>query len=477
MNRRSSAPTIVALTYALFGAIWILVSDWVAAVLIPDPAALSAVQTIKGWLFVAGSAALIWALVRLWVDRLEKTAHHYSMLFDSSPQAMLIYDLGRLTVIEANEAAALLLGRPVASLVGFELRALMTPADGALLAPWMARLRGDGADSRGLWRLLRGDGAPIEVEIHSRAVDHAGRSARLALLTDVTARLTAERGQRDALAALERSDSEWHQVSAVAAHDLQEPLRMVVSYLQLLDRRYRGRLDEDADTYIGFAVEGALRLKGLVAELADFITLEAHPARLVDANAVMADLARRLGPRLDELGAVLAFETLPIVEIAPDHLRRVFDELIDNALKFRDPDRALRVAVSASPIHGGWEIAFADNGQGVPPDCHERVFGMFRRLHPATPGLGAGLPTCRKLLGFYGGTIRMARPDQGAIVFLTLPSPAGRRDPPSLTRAATGSICDTVRGWPLPPSSFEVCETQCSAPSPGGSSDPPTTVS
>ncbi|MBF0332819.1 MAG: PAS domain-containing protein [Alphaproteobacteria bacterium] len=428
MNRRSSAPLVVALAYALFGAIWILVSDRVAAALIPGASALSVVQTFKGWLFVAGSAALIWALVRLWVDRLERTARHYSMLFDSSPQAMLIYDLERLTVIEANEAAALLLGRPVAGLVDLDLRALMNPAEGAPLAPWMARLRGDGADDRGLWRLLRGDGAPIEVDIHSRAVDHAGRSARLALLTDLTARLTAERGQRDALARLERSDSEWHQVSAVAAHDLQEPLRMVVSYLQLLDRRYRGRLDEDADTYIGFAVEGALRLKGLVAELADFITLEAHPARLVDVNAVMVELVRRLGPRLEEAGAVLEFETLPMVEIAPEHLRRVFEELIDNALKFRDPDRPLRVAVSASAIHGGWEIAFADNGKGVPPDCQERVFGMFRRLHPAEPGLGAGLPTCRKLLGFYGGAIRMARPDkadQGAIVFLTLPSPGG----------------------------------------------------
>ena len=271
--------------------------------------------------------------------------------------------------------------------------------------------------------LRRGDGGIRWTTVSTRALQERpgpnGRYSVVVAFTDITER-------REALEALERSNSELAQFAYVASHDLSEPLRMVSSYLQLLRRRYHGQIDEDADEFIDFAVEGANRMRALIDDLLAYSRAgRGSEPRPIDMGLVMADVLSSLAAAVTDARAHVHVGTLPTVMADRVALAQLLQNLLANALKFRRGPGA-RVWVTASGDGTGmWELSVADDGIGIDPRHRERVFKMFQRLHDreSFEGTGIGLAICRKIVERQGGRIWVEEREGGGTVFrFTLPS-------------------------------------------------------
>lgn len=208
---------------------------------------------------------------------------------------------------------------------------------------------------------------------------------------------------------LERSNRELEQFAYVASHDLQEPLRKVASFCQMLESRYAGQLDDRARQYIAFAVDGAKRMQLLINELLTFSRVgQPGTARgPVDLNAVASEAVDRLDATITDTDAQVIVAHLPTVEGDATLLTQLFQNLVANSIKFRRMDEPSVVRITAERKDDHWEFACQDNGIGISPSHAERVFVIFQRLHPrdAYPGTGIGLALCRKIVDFHGGHI------------------------------------------------------------------------
>jgi len=207
---------------------------------------------------------------------------------------------------------------------------------------------------------------------------------------------------------LARSNAELQQFAYVASHDLQEPLRMVSSYLQLLARRYRGKLDDDADDFIAYAVDGAERMRSLINDLLAYSRVSTHGRdfELVDCEVVFENAFANLQVAIEESGAVVTHDPLPTVMADDVQLVQLFQNLIGNAIKFRGKE-AIRIHTSAERGENEWIFSVRDNGIGIDAEYAERIFEIFQRLHSGQeyPGTGIGLAICRKIVERHGGSI------------------------------------------------------------------------
>ncbi|MFB9831649.1 sensor histidine kinase [Actinoallomurus acaciae] len=228
---------------------------------------------------------------------------------------------------------------------------------------------------------------------------------------------------------LRRSNAELEQFAYVASHDLQEPLRKVASFSQMLRRRYSEQLDERANQYIDFAIEGANRMQALINDLLRFSRVgRVQEDRVdVDLEEVYATTVDTLSITIEEAGARLSHDPLPTVTGDPGQLGLLLQNLLSNAVKFHSPDRAPEIRVSAERHEDMWHLAVTDNGIGIGPEYAERVFVIFQRLHTrdAYPGTGIGLAVCKKIVEFHGGTIGVdPAHEPGARITFTLPAQA-----------------------------------------------------
>lgn len=241
---------------------------------------------------------------------------------------------------------------------------------------------------------------------------------------------------------LERSNRELAEFAYVASHDLQEPLRTVASYTQLLQRRYKGKLDSDADEFIDSAVEGAQRMQHLIQDLLQYsrVGSKPEPPAPVDLGAVVETVRRTLHQSLTEAGAQLVHAGLPTVVGNERQYEQLLQNLVGNAIKFRDPSRPCRVEVAAEAIPGGWRVSVHDNGIGIDPRHFDRIFQIFQRLHGRDeyPGTGIGLAICKRIVELNGGKIGVESvPGRGSTFWFTVPDrPASAMQPAS---AATSS--------------------------------------
>jgi signal transduction histidine kinase len=236
---------------------------------------------------------------------------------------------------------------------------------------------------------------------------------------------------------LARSNAELEQFAYIASHDLQEPLRMVAAYTQLLGERYRGKLDENADKFIGYACEGAARMQTLIQDLLAFSRVGRNGARCiqVDCDSLMKEVLLTLGPAIAESGPVVAHGPLPAVWADRSQLAQVFQNLIANAIKFRGKE-APEISVTAEKSNASksndatldqWVFSVSDNGIGLAPEYAENIFVVFQRLHTRTeyPGNGIGLAICKKIIEHYGGKIWVeAQLGHGSTFKFTLPANA-----------------------------------------------------
>ncbi|RAS71337.1 HAMP domain-containing protein [Lentzea atacamensis] len=288
-----------------------------------------------------------------------------------------------------------------------------------------------------LYRLLVAPLAELAEQVRQVAsgdfqheIDVNGPRETVMLGEDVNAmrrRIVQELATLDAASAeLQRSNSELEQFAYVASHDLQEPLRKVASFCQLLQRRYGGKLDERADQYIEFAVDGAKRMQGLINDLLAFsrvgrITRE---RTMVDLGEVVRQVVDNFSERIEETGArVDVVGDLPSVRGEATLLSAVFQNLISNALKFRGSETPV-ITIGAEPDGDLWKFSVRDNGIGIEPEYADRIFVIFQRLHPkdAYPGTGIGLAMCRKIVEYHGGTIWLKTDvDAGTTFEFTLP--------------------------------------------------------
>lgn len=232
--------------------------------------------------------------------------------------------------------------------------------------------------------------------------------------------------RRQAEADLARSNAELEQLAYVASHDLQEPLRMVASYLQLLEQRYRNSLDADAHEFIGFAVNGAKRMQSLIDDLLTYsrIGTRAMPLQPVDCAAVVATVQHSLRMAIADGDAQVSFSSLPVVMADVTQLTQLFQNLLANAIKFRSEKR-VRIHVGAEMDGDYWRFAVQDNGIGIAPEYFGRIFEMFQRLHSQRlyAGTGMGLAICKKIVERHGGRIWVVSiPGQGATFYFTLPA-------------------------------------------------------
>ncbi|MEV6396172.1 ATP-binding protein [Streptomyces sp. NPDC051907] len=252
----------------------------------------------------------------------------------------------------------------------------------------------------------------------------------------------------DAQAAdLQRSNAELEQFAYVASHDLQEPLRKVSSFTQLLQRRYGGQLDARADQYIDYAVDGANRMQILINDLLDFSRVGRVHSELksVELGSVLKQTLSALSVSIEESQAVITHDPLPSLVADPTQMGMLWQNLIGNAVKFRRPDQTPRIHVSATQEDALWRFAVTDNGIGIAPEYADKVFVIFQRLHTkdAYNGSGIGLAMCKKIVEFHGGTIAVDPEYQGgARITFTLacepPPAAGPSTLPEVTRADTG---------------------------------------
>lgn len=244
-------------------------------------------------------------------------------------------------------------------------------------------------------------------------------------IVDITDRKQAEEQLKVTMTELERSNSELQQFAYVASHDLQEPLRMVTSYVQLLEKRYKGKLDEDADEFIAFAVDGSKRMKILIDDLLEFSRVESHgkPFELTDLKSALDDALANLQAAVKESDAVVTPYHLPSVHADASQLAQLFQNLIGNAIKFRGT-KPPRVRVSAEEEGREWHLSVKDNGIGIDPEYKDRIFVIFQRLHGKKefPGTGIGLAVCKRIVERHGGRIWVeGKPGKGSTFHFTLP--------------------------------------------------------
>ncbi|MFF0875091.1 sensor histidine kinase [Micromonospora aurantiaca (nom. illeg.)] len=226
---------------------------------------------------------------------------------------------------------------------------------------------------------------------------------------------------------LTRSNRDLEQFAYVASHDLQEPLRKVASFCQLLQRRYAGQLDERADQYIAFAVDGAQRMQRLINDLLAFSRIGRLTTGFteVDLNKVMGDVAGQTEAALQYADAELTWGEMPTIRGEEPLLTNLLVNLVSNSVKFRRPDVPAKVHVSARLVDGEWEISCRDNGIGIEPEFADKIFVIFQRLHSkdAYPGTGIGLAIVKKIVEYHGGRVWVdTDADEGTTIRFTLPA-------------------------------------------------------
>ncbi len=255
----------------------------------------------------------------------------------------------------------------------------------------------------------------LNVELEERVQE---RTAQLEKANAVLARQAEE---------LVRSNAELEQFAYVASHDLQEPLRMVSSFTQLLAETYQGKLGADADDYIGYVVEGAVRMQHLINDLLTYsrVGRTGYEMAPTDCTEVFNDARANLAKAIEEYGAAVTADPLPSVLAERFHLLQVFQNLIGNAIKFRKGDEPPRVHIQACRQGHEWLFSIRDNGIGIDPQYADRIFLVFQRLHSRKkyPGTGIGLAICKKVVERHGGRIWVeSEQGRGSTFYFTLPA-------------------------------------------------------
>jgi PAS domain S-box-containing protein len=360
--------------------------------------------------------------------RRQQAEEQFRLVVEAIPNAIVVIDeSGKIIMLNPQTerlfgyTQAELIGQPVERLLPARFQADHPRYRAVYLTRPETRPMGHGRDLYGRHK----DGREIPLEIGLSAIDTPQGRQLFSIIVDISERKRAEATLAQKTQELERSNQELEQFAYVASHDLQEPLRMVTSYLNLLERRYKEKLDPDAHEFIAFAVDGAKRMKRLITDLLAYSRVGMQDKALVPVNAetVLAQVLKNLQIAIEESQAVISHDPLPTVLADEGQLVQLFQNLIGNALKFRG-DSPPQIHIGLTREQGAYLFSVRDNGIGLEPEQVERVFIIFQRVHDKGeyPGSGIGLAICKKIVERHGGRIWVeSQPGQGATFYFTLP--------------------------------------------------------
>ena len=364
---------------------------------------------------------------------LQRNNEQLETLFEVLPVGVIVAD-GEGDIVSANGTAAEILGADVSGTEDirpegeYEVYRADTGEEVSPTETTLARVvDGETATEPDVFEIVAADGQRRIVEIEGRPIlDADGEVVRgVVTMSDVTER---EEYQRR----LEESNERLEQFAYSASHDLQEPLRMVSSYLRLIERRYSDALDEEGEEFLEFAVDGANRMKAMIEGLLAYSRVETrgNPFEPTDLETVLSDVRTDLQFRIEASDATIESEALPTVAGDEDQLRQVFQNLIENAIEYSGDD-APEIHIGAEREGDRWRIDVTDDGIGIDPEDQERVFEVFQRLHARSDheGTGIGLSLVERIVERHGGEIRVdSEPGEGATFSFTLPASENERE-------------------------------------------------
>jgi PAS domain S-box-containing protein len=356
-----------------------------------------------------------------------QTFRRLASIVESSDDA--IYAVGLdLTILTWNSGAERIFGYRASEVIGRNI-SILIPRDMPDEATGiLGRIsRGERISHYETVR-LRKDGSQVYISISiSPLTDEDGNvTCFSALARDITDRKMAEQALQSTADELDRSNKELEQFAYIASHDLQEPLRTIAGYLQLLSERYKGQIDEKADKYITYAVDGAERMSTIIRDLLSYsrVGTRGEAFQPVSSEEALEFALRNLRSASEQSGASITHDPLPVVNADKTQLAQLFQNLIGNAIKYRSPDRPPKIHVSAHQEDGFWTFEVEDNGIGFEQQYEDKMFRIFQRLHSRGkyPGTGIGLAICKRIIDRHGGRIwATGDPGRGAKFYFTIP--------------------------------------------------------
>jgi PAS domain S-box-containing protein len=371
-------------------------------------------------------------LERLKTAKLQASEDKYKSLFYESPLPKWIYDELTLQFLEVNEAAIRMYGYSQEQFRRMTIMDIRPEEDKPRLAASIEELRRNpGIYQEGQGQHMKHNGQVIDVQVIVHPIKFGGWKARMVVVNDITGRNRYEEELRrlnedlarraDELAA---SNAELERFAYIASHDLQEPLRMVSSFLQLLQKKYSGQIDAKADQYIHYAVDGAERMKALIMDLLDYSRVGTGKVGFgwVDTAAVMSEVGEIFREKIVAARARVEIGGLPTVWGDKIQLTQLLQNLLSNALKYHGDEPPL-IRIRAEEDNGHWLFAVEDNGIGIDPLYFEKIFIIFQRLHNRNDysGTGIGLAVCKKIVERHGGKIWVESDQRsGSTFFFTI---------------------------------------------------------
>lgn len=272
---------------------------------------------------------------------------------------------------------------------------------------------------------LKKDGSEFPVEISSRVIEIEGKKYFQSIIRDITERKQYEEKLKSTIDELNRSNRDLEQFAYVGSHDLQEPLRMVNSYAQLFERKYRGKLDDTAEEYLNFLTEGARRMQHLIKALLEYsrINSAADDQKVIDINEAVKTALKNLRLQIQESQAAIEYDNLPRVRANFSQIVQLMQNLISNSIKYRN-NAPPKIKISAEADKDSWIFSVQDNGIGIDKEYYEKIFQLFQRLHAREdyPGTGIGLALCKKIVEHHGGKIWVKSEEgKGSAFYFTIP--------------------------------------------------------
>ena len=352
----------------------------------------------------------------------EESAFKAKLLDASSDSIFLVNLEGKIVFV--NEAAFTTRGYQRQEMIGMTVAALDTPEFASQVGGRIQQILEHGESVFESAHRCK-DGSVMPIEIHAQSIEVKGERLILSTIRDISERKRGEEALRKYAVSLERSNQELEHFAYVASHDLQEPLRKIGSFTELLARKYQDRLDDKAGTYINYIVDGAHRMQILINDLLSFsrVTTKGREFAAVDCNQLLQRVQRDIELAAQESGARIKVHELPTVLADEVQLGQVFQNLIVNAIKYRDQDHAPEIELAARKSGGEWIFSVSDNGIGIEAQHFERVFQLFQRLHTREEysGTGIGLALCKKIVERHGGHIWVeSTPGQGSTFYFTI---------------------------------------------------------
>ncbi len=363
---------------------------------------------------------------------LERLYHQNELILNAAGEGIFGLDIqGKHTFV--NPAAAQMLGYTVNELIGRHSHTLWhyKKSDGSsypvVECPIYAAYKDGRVHHRDDEVFWRKDGTCFPVTYTSTPIIEDGNIVgAVVTFRDITERKQAEEELKKLSDELARSNADLQQFAYTASHDLQEPIMVVAGFVNLLAKRYKGKLDEKADEFIEHAIDGTKRMQVLIKDLLDYSRVGSTGKSFTPTDCLSAldKAVFNLQIAIKESGAVITHDDLPTVMADSSQLIRLFQNLISNAIKFRGKE-APRIHISAKQKEDEWIFSFKDNGIGIDPKFSDQIFVMFQRLHTKKeyPGTGIGLATCKKIIERHGGRIWVeSEPGKGSTFFFSIPT-------------------------------------------------------